>query len=89
MTGIRSLFLDTVGSHQTTQIITISEAHRAGFGVQSLKIRQRLRWQKLAVKCCGGGDGLQVKPEDEMNREDNCVILKEEDSVGNSNSIAR
>ncbi|KAL8192844.1 hypothetical protein R6Q57_027292 [Mikania cordata] len=84
MTEIRSLCLDIVGPPQTTQITSIPEAHRAGFGGRSLKLRQRLRWQKLAVKCCGDGDALQVKPEDEMNREDNCVILKEEDSVSNS-----
>ncbi|KAI3800034.1 hypothetical protein L1987_35341 [Smallanthus sonchifolius] len=63
-----------------TQISTFHcqpETNHASFSGRSLKLRQWLRWQKLGIKCGGGGDQLEVKRKDEMKIENEDILMEE------------
>ncbi|KAM0023657.1 hypothetical protein Hdeb2414_s0023g00641831 [Helianthus debilis subsp. tardiflorus] len=68
-----TLNMFTIPKPHTTQTSTFPyqpETHHA-FSCRSLKLRQRLQWQKLVVVQSGGGDRPEMKlQKDEKKRED-------------------
>ncbi|KAJ0471017.1 hypothetical protein HanRHA438_Chr14g0679461 [Helianthus annuus] len=73
-TTMGTLNMFTIPKSHTTQTTSTfpyqPETHHA-LSCRSLKLRQRLQWQKLVVVQCGGGDRPEVKlQKDEKKRED-------------------